>query len=550
MSLKNLMDHAQAQGRNGDSMLVHMTPKEVHSLQGLAQAHGGTLTVNPETGLPEANFLESILPAVAGIGLSVMSGGTLTPLMAAMITGAGTGLVTGSMEKGLMAGLGAFGGAGLAGGLAGAGASAAGNAALSGVNAASAAGAGATSGLAGLGQAGGAELASTLGTQALANPAMSAAVTPGLAGVGQVGGANMASGLAQQGAMANPTMSAAFPQGAGGIGDAASAYANQMGQGIQSLGQNPGGIADIMGGPMGMAKTAGMLALPLLAGQQEQEGVPEADPGMIRPYTFNQTRNENRQPGERYFNSSYTAGTPQAPADFKGYAEGGLAEPIEGGDPAVPSIAGLAALDGPQITAFNQTRLAEPDASGRKFEQSYSQRAMTDVDRSNGLVATTGSSAYGGAINPRFNPDDPFYSTRNPFDTDGSGEVEGMEAFNAYVQSKFAGTPGDYGSEAMMKLNNGYRGYAEGGIASMGRHLKGDGDGLSDSIPAVIDGKQPAALATDEFVVPADVVSQLGNGSSDAGAKQLHAMMDRIRSKAHGTKKQQRRVDAAKVLPV
>jgi hypothetical protein len=101
-----------------------MAPQEVAGLQALAKAHGGTLTVNPDTGLPEAGFLKSILPMVIGAGLSVASGGTLTPLMAAMMTGGGYGLAKGSLKEGLMAGLGAYGGAGLAGGLMGAGAGA------------------------------------------------------------------------------------------------------------------------------------------------------------------------------------------------------------------------------------------------------------------------------------------------------------------------------------------------------------------------------------------------------------------------------------------
>jgi hypothetical protein len=96
---------------------------------------------------------------------------------------------------------------------------------------------------------------------------------------------------------------------------------------------------------------------------------------------------------------------------------------------------------------------------------------------------------------------------------------------------------------------------ASGGIATLGgysdggRMLKGPGDGMSDSIPASIAGKQPARLARDEFVVPADVVSHLGNGSSDAGAKQLYAMMDRIRQARTGTKKQGREIRPSKFMP-
>ena len=88
-----------------------------------------------------------------------------------------------------------------------------------------------------------------------------------------------------------------------------------------------------------------------------------------------------------------------------------------------------------------------------------------------------------------------------------------------------------------------------GGYSDGGRMLKGPGDGMSDSIPASIQGRQPARLADSEFVVPADVVSHLGNGSSDAGAKKLYAMMDRVRQARTGTKKQGKQIKAEKYLP-
>jgi len=97
--------------------------------------------------------------------------------------------------------------------------------------------------------------------------------------------------------------------------------------------------------------------------------------------------------------------------------------------------------------------------------------------------------------------------------------------------------------------------YAGGGIADLGnysdggRMLKGPGDGMSDNIPATIANKQPARLANEEFVVPADVVSHLGNGSSDAGAKQLYAMMHRVRKARTGNPKQGREINAGKYLP-
>jgi hypothetical protein len=88
-----------------------------------------------------------------------------------------------------------------------------------------------------------------------------------------------------------------------------------------------------------------------------------------------------------------------------------------------------------------------------------------------------------------------------------------------------------------------------GSYSDGGRMLKGPGDGMSDNIPGVIGGKRPARLADGEFVVPADVVSHLGNGSTDAGAKQLYAMMDRVRAARTGTKKQGKQINPSRMVP-
>jgi hypothetical protein len=91
------------------------------------------------------------------------------------------------------------------------------------------------------------------------------------------------------------------------------------------------------------------------------------------------------------------------------------------------------------------------------------------------------------------------------------------------------------------------RGYAEGGVP---RFLSGGGDGMSDSIKASIEGTQEARLADGEFVIPADVVSHLGNGSSKAGAKQLYDMMDRVRKARTGNVKQGKQIKPTKFMPV
>lgn len=95
-------------------------------------------------------------------------------------------------------------------------------------------------------------------------------------------------------------------------------------------------------------------------------------------------------------------------------------------------------------------------------------------------------------------------------------------------------------------MGGGVPGYASGGMPP--RFLSGGGDGMSDSIPASINGKQEARLADGEFVIPADVVSHLGNGSSKAGAKQLYSMMDKVRKARTGTEKQGKQINPRKYL--
>lgn len=120
--MKDVAKHLASRGRHGDTMLVHMSPEEVAGLQYLALSSGGSLTINPDTGLVEAfklgKLFKSLLPTIAG-GLLAATG-IGAPLAAALVGGA-TGVASGDWKKGLMAGIGAFGGAGIGQSLAGAG---------------------------------------------------------------------------------------------------------------------------------------------------------------------------------------------------------------------------------------------------------------------------------------------------------------------------------------------------------------------------------------------------------------------------------------------
>jgi hypothetical protein len=129
MPYHNVAKKLASKGRGSDSTLVHMSNGEVRGLQALAAAHGGSLSINPSTGLPEAGFLSNILPVIGGVAMTAMG---VPPPVAAMLMGGGTALATGDLNKGLMAGLGAYGGAGLGSGLMGAGTQAAADAAIAG----------------------------------------------------------------------------------------------------------------------------------------------------------------------------------------------------------------------------------------------------------------------------------------------------------------------------------------------------------------------------------------------------------------------------------
>ena len=115
-----------------------------------------------------------------------------------------------------------------------------------------------------------------------------------------------------------------------------------------------------------------------------------------------------------------------------------------------------------------------------------------------------------------------------------------------FYQSRYPGLTAEQVQEAL-----GQYGYAQGGLASVapqGMYLGGPTDGMADQIPATIDNRQPAALSDGEFVIPADVVSHLGNGNSNAGAEQLYGMMDKIRKARTGSTEQGRQIDANKFL--
>ena len=153
------------------------------------------------------------------------------------------------------------------------------------------------------------------------------------------------------------------------------------------------------------------------------------------------------------------------------------------------------------------------------------------------------------------------YLVSYPYVTDESG-VPLRDSFGDFIQAESSrrgggeGSPriGPGGGEGSGGIGGGYGG-AAGGIASLQskrklppRYLDGHSDGMADKVPAHIDNKRPAALSDGEFVIPADVVSHLGNGNSNAGAKRLYKMMDDIRAARTGNPKQGKQINPDKFM--
>ena len=454
MSLATLANDIRAKGRGDDTMLVHMTPSEVHGLQSLAMAHGGSLTINPDTGLPEAGILKGLLPTLIGAVLTPLTGGFINPFTAALLVGGVEGIRTGDIGKGIMAGLGAYGGAGLSAGLAGLGAK----------TAATAAGAAGTLPTA--------TLSATQGIPgAIASSGVKAAAIPGVTGasIGMNPAVNTA--LSQAGAIAKPTFSA-------------------IGHGVQALKNTPWeGIKQVAGtmGPKQIGALGSSVASALTPEQKfttPEKAKPEYYRTTYNPGTINPRFGE---PGQPYFIG-------------QGFGPGTRSSTYQEPQPFVPVQQGIGGL--PQTVYAEGGPVPSPTPTfplSNINQPGYSQ--PLNFARPTELVQD---------YEPRLNPQ--------------TGDIIRM---------------------------------AGGGLSSLGSYsdggqlLKGPGDGMSDDIPAMIEGAEPqkAALADGEFVVPADVVSGIGNGSTEAGSRKLYAMMDRVRMARTGQRQQAPEIASDKYLP-
>lgn len=552
--------HLASRGRNGDTMLVHMSPKEVGGLQALARSNGTTLTVNPHTGLPEAFNLGRFLPMIGGAALTAMSGGTLSPLTIGLMTGGIGALATGSLKEGLMMGLGAAGGAGLAGSMANLAAPAA-----------------ATSGTAGAGltvptslpppvvEPPPLDFTKPLAPQVAANTApmtTNYSLTTNLPPLNSTAGLQASPAPVSLSENITPAQNAAIVK--------SPTYNPNISANSQFYMQNP--------------INSSTYALP----EQASVGIqrvtsPVSLAGEPPPLDFSKSLGpqlEGRYPATDYTLMGAPT-SPPPPSYGSRILEGGKAA-FSSGEAAGEFLSNnkmnLAMSAAPAIFEERKQETPESESYIRPYD-------LTVENTSNLPASRTGvedqrlryrytarepyRAAQGGIVafaRGGQNQEDPegmmlpdmgrFDSTMQPNvlprldqqrpqgyaeggQTKGRKKIDRMD--DPYTFAAYQSGRGLYDAAV--------QNFAQGGIGGQPRFLSGGGDGMSDSIPATINGRDPARLADGEFVVPADVVSHLGNGSSKAGAQQLYAMMDRVRQKRTGKKRQAPQMNPKKMMP-
>lgn len=606
MSLQHAAKYLAQNGRGKDTMLVHMTPKEVGSLQALARANGGSLSVNPDTGLPEAGFLDSLLPVIVGGGLMAM--GVPAPMIGLGVGGV-QALRTGDIGKGISAGLGAYGGAGLGAGLLGAGSAATAAEMAGGLS-------GASAGELAAAQQGAAQAAQ----EATALERLSS-MGSGIEGLGSEAGragfmnaVGGGTGLAKAGlAAAAPLLSdmsrVDMPQ-AKGSGPNPYRYRFERGEaspfptasrtGIeQSYFPNARYVAYAGGGPVEAMSDANALGantgFPMADIQRGAYATPYQQPisqnvvtgasdTRVDPYTGTErlaeggTAQQNpllaspyNQEYQEYLNASDSgsnSSTTNSSSPGQGISDTaiGLGLGMMGLAEAAPGLAtGIAGaigsgIAGSQADAIGNSisamgnvapgMVAISDANGNITTVSTNE-AIDAVDAAMGIadaVSSADGAAAAGGVGPGGAP--------GGAGGDGGTGDAGSAADGGGGGGDGGGGGGDGGGEANGGLLR--RKYATGGLSDLGgysdggRLLRGPGDGVSDSIPAIIGKRQPARLADGEFVVPARIVSELGNGSTEAGARKLYAMLDRVqkaRGKTVGKGKVAKDSRADKYLP-
>ena len=555
--LKSLAQELPKYGRNGDTIVAHINPEEA----GILKALGGSGTINPHTGLPEFGFFKSVTNAVKGIvnpiynatlkqipgvdqalvGLDKTIGNTIPGGWNTLVQ---TGLAFTPLGMPLKVGLAALGGSGAFGPN---GKFNLQRALMSGAMAY-----GANQLTAGLSEAGGGATNTASGlTDATAKAASN--IDPSvLESMSAEQVANAASSTPYyQAAQSNidPSflegMSRADVAGANVLPSVPNAPAPSfMDQTLGNLSAAGKGIANLSGlGPEGLAgassaatkfaapvTTTGLTALGMgTMGTMQLDEQQKALDQQLASGSIAQT--EYNEQAARIADARARAEKAVRDNPYQ-FAKGGEVPGYFGGGSlreimARPEI--VEAFMSPEQRAQAQSKQLSDMGIKQNIVDSSNATQLQDYINAMRKKGEGEQSAYRSMIN-------------NPYQYAVGGSVDdeyGMDEARGLMQGN---------------LQNGFMGgrmpsYAQGGNVSTPRFLSGGGDGMSDSIPATINGKQEARLADGEFVVPADVVSHLGNGSSKAGAKRLYSMMDKVRSARTGTKKQAPAVNTNRLMP-
>ncbi len=543
-------------GRNGDSMLVHMSPREVEGLQGLAMAQGGSLTINPDTGLPEAFSLRNMFASLIPTGIGFLLGGpagamigknfgaaaqTAAPILGGMAAGS---LVAKSQGADPLMGAVTGGLGGWSGGSMGSAYMGATNPTIT--NAASS------------------NIGSSLANQAddLASNTALNSVQGGKAGIdfNALAQNKISPGINinPQTVPGNVLSTSSITKGA--IPDAIPGLAETRGTLPSFTPQAAGGTSSPLFSLNKFTDQVGLPKLGMTAGTAVLSGL---EPSDLYGEPFDPRTKDRYDPYARLnLNNDTGLRLLAEGGQIKDYAVGGAisSNPSVGGglsdlyNRAEGSTTQPISNDGYGMGRLD--RLASQESLEHAKNLGYAEGGDVgmNLDKLPSLNLNTagGPSEDSSVFNPMthlfggsgISAMGAYPGISDPFGLTGSsapGLYRGMPNPFGLTGQSAPQTPKSYA----LNLNSGKQEpqYAQGG------YLDGQGDGMSDSIPATIEGKQPARLADGEFVVPADVVSHLGNGSSKAGSKRLYAMLDKVRRARTGTKKQGRQIKAEKYLP-
>ena len=571
MSLQLLADHIAKHGRGEDSVLMHVTPGEAAGLQVLAMRHGGSLTRNPHTGLLEAGFLSSILPTIVGIG----AGAFLGPMGGALAAGLTSAATGGGLSGALMSGIGAYGMGNIGDALGGMGQDAA-QAAQ-----ATQAGTSAAAPMMSVPDQTGSDWATAGGNSTVPESYTSMdganGYNPDTTNVGQY----------SQNAPVDVNAGNAYADAAASHKFVPLSKLEAMKQGITS----PGAMSKLMKNNKTDMMMAGAGLLPIMGGlgslgQKGTPGYPYST-SSYRPVTqTSRALNPNARynaPGsaeqDYFLNNSRgiaAAAGGGAVGDMLDFQAGGELQPgpidstqrpmtiqgnpmgfASGGSPMLVDPSVTASLD--QSSHYTPPAPYTADNSGFYQQTPQVQRNYTPFSLYGGAQGTgsgggnstpapavatptltppvstpaAGADAHAGMYYTI--PGQGFYDPQgNPIDAQTWSSLTDSQRWTAPAGYTPAGTAPAYDT-------GGGAGVAKGGLmhkglgalggstyAAGGQLLDGPGDGVSDDIPAVIEGGQRAALADGEYVVPARTVSELGNGSTKAGARKLEDMVKRV----------------------